>query len=98
MIFKHLNKYNMQVLAAGAQHLSQPTIESDQKKRILIEAVPELTPEYSEHWRDVVQRRIEKKTKRFGKGRQNPSPTPVMNKLAPVAGHFFFPLIRYFDR
>ena len=51
-----------------------------------------------QHWRDVVQARIENKTRRFVKGRKMPLPDEVANRFAPVAGYFIFPLLQFFDR
>ena len=52
----------------------------------------------SKNWKDIVQKRIESKTRRFGQGRSKPEPEPVMNQFAPVAGYFFYPLMKHFDR
>ena len=49
-------------------------------------------------WRDVVQRRIDSKTRRFGQGRTKPDPKPTENRFSAVAGYFFYPLMKNFDR
>ncbi|XP_062848070.1 telomere length regulation protein TEL2 homolog isoform X2 [Trichomycterus rosablanca] len=50
-----------------------------------------------EHWQQVVAKRIQSKTRRISTGvHQPPKATP--NRYAPVAGHFFFPLLRNYDR
>lgn len=49
-------------------------------------------------WRMVVQRRIDNKTRRFGKGRSKPEVTLTPNRFGPVAGEFFYPLMRFCDR
>ena len=38
------------------------------------------------------------KTRRFAKGKSRPEVKAVSNRFAPVAGHFFFPLLTHFDR
>ncbi|XP_038064411.1 telomere length regulation protein TEL2 homolog [Patiria miniata] len=92
----------LQVLAAAAQELSQPLEETTPSSglqkpcRPLTRASPNPSEE-AEHWRDIVQKRIKSKTRRFAKGRSTPAPTPVANRFAPVAGRFFFPLLKSFD-
>ena len=54
--------------------------------------------EQPKNWKDIVQKRIESKTRRFGKGRTKPEPEPVLNQFSPVAGYFFYPLMKHFDR
>ncbi|XP_072273765.1 telomere length regulation protein TEL2 homolog isoform X2 [Pyxicephalus adspersus] len=49
-------------------------------------------------WRKVVEERIASKTKHFSKGQKQAPPTPAPNRYYLVAGDFFFPLIRNFDR
>lgn len=76
---------------------SSEEIKKDQKhdKKKIVELS---TSTDLESWRDIVQKRIDSKTKRFVKGRTQPEPTPVANKFSKVAGHFFFPLMKNFDR
>ena len=52
----------------------------------------------SEHWTAVVQRRIDSKTKIISKGRTKPELEQVANRFGPVAGYFFFPLLKMLDR
>ena len=97
----------LDVLAAAARELSQPS-QQGQPQRDLNTAKPyEITSAAvdegrldsdTHNWQAVVQRRIESKTRRFGTGRTKPEPVPVANRFAPVAGDFFFPLLRNFDR
>ncbi|KAL0156244.1 hypothetical protein M9458_047490, partial [Cirrhinus mrigala] len=48
------------------------------------------------HWRQIVEKRIQSKTRRIGKGGSQPvKATP--NRYAPVAGFFLFPLLRNYD-
>ncbi|KAB5587224.1 hypothetical protein PHYPO_G00010650 [Pangasianodon hypophthalmus] len=85
------------VLAVSAQELSEPITE----KRVESQAVAKVTPldrcGELEHWREVVEKRIQSKTRRISKGVSQPhKATP--NRYAPVAGYFFFPLLRNYDR
>jgi telomere length regulation protein len=86
--------YLLQVLAAAAKELSQPATQS-KKEEPLIQVVE--AKEEVENWRAVVQKRIDSKTRRFASGRVK-GPEAVENKFAPVAGLFFFPLMKNFDR
>ena len=52
----------------------------------------------AQNWKDIVQKRIESKTRRFAHGRSKPEAEQVMNRFAPVAGYFFYPLMKNFDR
>lgn len=48
--------------------------------------------------RALVQQRLEAKTRRFSKGPSRPAAIAAPNAFAPVAGHFFFPLLQLYDR
>lgn len=48
-------------------------------------------------WREIVDRRIESKTRRFGKGKKKLS-IPKENNFGQVAGCFFYPLLSGYDR
>ncbi|XP_022092323.1 telomere length regulation protein TEL2 homolog [Acanthaster planci] len=92
----------LEVLAAAAQELSQPLEATapcsgiQKPRRPLTQAAPNPSEE-AEHWRDIVQKRIESKTRRFAKGRSTPAPIPIASRFAPVAGYFFFPLLKSYD-
>ncbi|MBN3306405.1 TELO2 protein, partial [Amia calva] len=104
----------LEVLALSAQELSEPTPGKDRPSPRIqsIATTAPLDPCGSSplHWRRVVEQRIESKTRRFGKARPSPpqlgynshSTRPAVsaapNRFAPVAGHFFFPLLRNYDR
>ncbi|CAC5384187.1 TELO2 [Mytilus coruscus] len=81
------------VLASAAQELSQPAeqpvINISDKKIVEVE---------EDTWQSIVQKRIESKTRRFSKGKSKPELRKTMNRFAPVAGHFFYPLMTRFDR
>ncbi|XP_048080885.1 telomere length regulation protein TEL2 homolog isoform X4 [Ursus arctos] len=49
-------------------------------------------------WRAVVEERIRSKTRRFTQGSARRGPDASPNEFNLVAGYFFFPLIRHFDR
>ncbi|GCB71513.1 hypothetical protein scyTo_0001604 [Scyliorhinus torazame] len=91
----------LDVLALAAQELSQP--DSSQRAanetpsiQLLREAPDTHNP--SQQWKKIIEERIENKTRRFAKGTSRPEAKAVPNRLGPVAGHFFFPLIRNYDR
>ncbi|XP_071129254.1 telomere length regulation protein TEL2 homolog [Mytilus edulis] len=83
----------LEVLASAAQELSQPAeqpvINPSDKKIVEVE---------EDTWQSIVQKRIETKTRRFSKGKSKPELQKTMNRFAPVAGHFFYPLMTRFDR
>lgn len=90
----------IEVIGTAAQELSRPV---DLCKKPAAEAMPkvqEMSASSSDHetWRDVVQRRIDSKTRRFGQGKTKADPQPVENRFSTVAGYFFYPLMKNFDR
>ncbi|CAB1337863.1 unnamed protein product [Coregonus sp. 'balchen'] len=91
----------LEVLTMSAQELSQPITDKGGPSKA-IQQVTMDTPLYPGddpiHWRQVVERRIQSKTKRLSKGVTRPPAKPTPNRYAPVAGHFFFPLLRNYDR
>ncbi|KAK1162762.1 hypothetical protein AOXY_G17703 [Acipenser oxyrinchus oxyrinchus] len=96
----------LEVLALAAQDLSQPTsansAPSSHKPPPLIQPVStETAPDLqgtAQHWRQVVDQRIESKTRRFGKGAPRTGSSASPSRFAPVAGCFFFPLLSNYDR
>jgi len=86
----------LQVVAAAAQELSQP--DTSQCLQKSIGPIQPVSPGPDDDWREIVQRRIDAKTRRFGKGRQKAIAPPTLNRFAPVAGHFFFSLVANFDQ
>jgi len=91
----------LDVLAAAATELAEPpkTTQSSPATGENSSLVPatESTTQH-DHWSEVVQQRIEAKTRRFSKGRQCPPPASAANRFAGVAGSFFYPLLQHFDR
>lgn len=90
----------LEVLALAAQELSKP-ISNTRGSCISAAATTDLTPYPGEnpvHWRQVVEKRIQSKTKHFSKGSTQPPLKASPNRYAPVAGHFFFPLLRNYDK
>ena len=101
--------YNLQqrmdmlnILADSAQQLSSPVEIQKERSEPRKFYFPQIHSSSSDQgipdWQKIVQERIEKKTKRFAKGPTKPQPKIVPNKFASVAGFFFFPLMKNFDR
>jgi len=91
----------LDVLAAAATELAEPPKQTPSspatdENSSLVPA----TENSMQHvnWSEVVRQRIEAKTRRFGKGRQCPPAASAANRFAGVAGSFFYPLLRHFDR
>ncbi|XP_040032625.2 telomere length regulation protein TEL2 homolog [Gasterosteus aculeatus] len=90
----------LEVLTLAAQELSKPIAET-RTPPMGVSGAPESTPYPGDnpvHWREVVQKRIDSKTKRLRKGATQPPATATPNRYAPVAGHFFFPLLSNYDK
>ncbi|CAK8695741.1 unnamed protein product [Clavelina lepadiformis] len=98
--------YNLQqrmdmldVLVMSAGRLSTP--ETDKKgKNSEVQLVGDVNPDIDESslpWQQVVEKRIEAKTKRFGKPRK-PAGKSNPDQFGPVAGYFFYPLMSGYDR
>lgn len=87
-----------QVLVAAAKELSKPSPPSTQAAHRKVEEIQPSSQADSATWREIVEKRIESKTRRFARGRSQPLPQPMPNMFAPVAGHFFYPLMKNFDR
>ncbi|XP_047464094.1 telomere length regulation protein TEL2 homolog isoform X2 [Mugil cephalus] len=90
----------LEVLALAAQELSKPVGEKITPSTG-IATTTELTSYPGDnpvHWRQVVEKRIQSKTKRLSKGATQPVARATPNRYAPVAGHFFFPLLRNYDK
>ncbi|KAK1881935.1 Telomere length regulation protein TEL2 like [Dissostichus eleginoides] len=90
----------LEVLALAAQELSKP-ISEERSPSVGVSSCTDLTPYPGDnpvHWRQVVERRIQKKTKRLTKGATQPPAKATPNRYAPVAGHFFFPLLSNYDK
>ncbi|XP_027145561.1 telomere length regulation protein TEL2 homolog [Larimichthys crocea] len=90
----------LEVLALAAQELSKPITEK-KDPCMSIAASTDLTPYPGDnpvHWRQEVEKRIQSKTRRLRKGATQPPAKATPNRYAPVAGHFFFPLLRNYDR
>uniref|UniRef100_A0A3P9PZX2 Telomere length regulation protein TEL2 homolog n=1 Tax=Poecilia reticulata TaxID=8081 RepID=A0A3P9PZX2_POERE len=85
----------LEVLALAAQELSKPAADK------VTAAASGLTPYQSNSaagWRQEVEKRIQNKTKRISKGSGQPRAGAAPNRYAPVAGYFFFPLLRNYDK
>uniref|UniRef100_A0A8C5F829 Telomere length regulation protein TEL2 homolog n=1 Tax=Gadus morhua TaxID=8049 RepID=A0A8C5F829_GADMO len=90
----------LEVLAMSAQELSQPIRagEAPNERAALVAEVTSYPGDDPVHWRQVVERRIQGKTRRISKGVTRPPAKGTANRYAPVAGHFFFPLLQNHDR
>uniref|UniRef100_A0A8D3DVA2 Telomere length regulation protein TEL2 homolog n=1 Tax=Scophthalmus maximus TaxID=52904 RepID=A0A8D3DVA2_SCOMX len=90
----------LEVLALAAQELSKPITEK-RDPSVGTAANTDLTlypGDNPVHWRQVVEKRIQSNTKRLRRGATQPLAKATPNRYAPVAGHFFFPLLRNYDR
>jgi len=91
----------LDVLAAAATELAEPpkttSSSSATDKKSSLTPVTESSTQ-PVNWTEVVRERIEAKSRRFGKGRQCPPSASAANRFATVAGSFFYPLLRHFDR
>ncbi|XP_076616930.1 telomere length regulation protein TEL2 homolog [Chaetodon auriga] len=90
----------LEVLALAAQELSKPITEK-RGPSMGIAASTDVTPYPGDnpvHWRQEVEKRIQSKTKRLRKGTSQPPAQATPNRYAPVAGYFFFPLLKNYDK
>ncbi|XP_041830546.1 telomere length regulation protein TEL2 homolog [Melanotaenia boesemani] len=90
----------LEVLALAAQELSKPNTD-----KIAPSTGTATTTELASypgdnpvHWQQVVEKRIQSKTRRISKGATQPASKASPNRFAPVAGYFFFPLLRNYDK
>ncbi|KAG7506690.1 hypothetical protein JOB18_012547 [Solea senegalensis] len=88
----------LEVLALAAQELSKPLAERRDSPVCTADSADLMTGDNPLHWREVVDKRIQSKTKRRSKGSTQPSAKAAPNRFAPVAGHFFFLLLRNYDK
>ncbi|XP_061611064.1 telomere length regulation protein TEL2 homolog [Phyllopteryx taeniolatus] len=86
----------LEVLAVAAQELSLPT-PGNANPIVATDVTPD-SANNSAHWQQVVEKRIQAKTKRISKGAVQPPAKAAANRYAPVAGYFFFPLLRNYDK
>ncbi|KAL7979149.1 hypothetical protein Chor_015173 [Crotalus horridus] len=88
----------IRVLAVSAQELSRPAScpSKPHPSRPSIQIISHDAS--SPDWKKVVDERIRSKTRRFAKGLSQAEQLGAPNQFTPVAGHFFFPLLRNFDR
>ncbi|XP_064460694.1 telomere length regulation protein TEL2 homolog [Ornithodoros turicata] len=80
----------LEVLALASHELSTPVAQKP-PQNTSVSRIAE------KHWEVVVRERIAAKTRHFSKGRSREE-TPAKNRFADVAGFFFYPLMRYYDR
>ncbi|XP_052451885.1 telomere length regulation protein TEL2 homolog [Carassius gibelio] len=87
----------LEVLALSAQELSEPITDKHTGAQPISAVMPLEQCDDITHWRQIVEKRIQSKTRRISKGGTQ-SVRAVPNRYAPVAGYFFFPLLRKYDR
>nr|Q7T006.2 RecName: Full=Telomere length regulation protein TEL2 homolog [Danio rerio] len=87
----------LEVLALAAQELSEPVTNKHTGAEPITAVTPLGQSDDITHWRQIVDKRIQSKTRRISKGVTQPVKA-VPNRYAPVAGFFFFPLFRSYDR
>jgi telomere length regulation protein len=99
-VLVNITNYHCQVIGTAAQELSRPVDPSTTTVQEVEQKVQEVSAcsDDPDTWRDVVQRRIDSKTRRFGQGKTRPDPRPTENRFSSVAGYFFYPLMKNFDR
>jgi len=96
----------LDVLVNAAKELSKPMAEKGDGEDLEVVTVATKEPTSPTPliptWRQVVQARLEKKTRRWGSGvtgERSKGPQPVVNRFAPVAGScFFYPLLVELDK
>ncbi|XP_045849640.1 telomere length regulation protein TEL2 homolog isoform X1 [Meles meles] len=88
----------LDVLTLAAQELSRPgrLPKAPQCGSLSPGSQPSSTP--APAWRAVVEERIRSKTRRFSQSSARRGPDARPNEFNLVAGCFFFPLLRHFDR
>ncbi|CAN7939135.1 unnamed protein product [Ixodes hexagonus] len=82
----------LEVLALASDKLSKPLTRTVNVRQQ--ESISNIT---DAHWKSVVMERINAKTKHISKGKKN-KVVPAKSRFADVAGYFFYPLMRYYDR
>ncbi|XP_059834862.1 telomere length regulation protein TEL2 homolog isoform X3 [Hypanus sabinus] len=92
----------LDVLVLSAQELAQPGpaagSPSDESADPFLQVQHRVASDPSRHWKQIIEQRLQNKTRRFSKGWLKPRHQASPNRLGPVAGHFFFPLINNYDR
>ncbi|XP_077358573.1 telomere length regulation protein TEL2 homolog isoform X2 [Festucalex cinctus] len=86
----------LEVLVLAAQELSKPN-PGNTEPNVTTDLAP-YPANNTAHWQQVVDKRIQAKTKRISKGASHPPAKATANRYAPVAGYFFFPLLRNYDK
>ncbi|KAL1418576.1 hypothetical protein MTO96_005611 [Rhipicephalus appendiculatus] len=81
----------LEVLALASNKLASPPAAV---RPVTKESVSAMA---SAHWDSVVAERVKAKTRIISKGASAVA-TPVENRFSDVAGFFFYPLMRYYDR
>lgn len=88
----------LDVLTLAAQELSRPGRLSRAPQRSSLDPSSQPSCTAAPAWRAVVDERIRNKARRFSKGCPRRGPAGSPNEFNVVAGYFFFPLLRRFDK
>ncbi|MED6232515.1 hypothetical protein ATANTOWER_031573 [Ataeniobius toweri] len=88
----------LEVLALAAQELSKPASDKTTPSTSTTSELTSYQTNNPADWRQVVDKRIQSKTKLISKGSTQPVTKAAPNRYAPVAGYFFFPLLRNYDK
>ncbi|MEQ2167312.1 hypothetical protein GOODEAATRI_002851, partial [Goodea atripinnis] len=88
----------LEVLALAAQELSKPASDKTTPSTSTTSELTSYQTNNPADWRQVVDKRIQSKTKLISKGPTQPVTKAAPNRYAPVAGYFFFPLLRNYDK
>lgn len=92
----------LEVLGTAAMELAKPNAQKSKSGNETLSPtdvkVELIQPEKKVYnWQEIVQKRIESKTRRFAKGRTQPEPQATPNRFSSVAGYFFYPLLKNYD-
>lgn len=90
----------LEVLCVAAEELSKPITDHTEPPMVLESSTDSSPSTHSINipWQQVVEKRIQSKTRYLKKGATRPPKIACPNRYAPVAGHFFFPLLRNYDK
>ncbi|KAM4526112.1 telomere length regulation protein TEL2 homolog [Fundulus diaphanus] len=88
----------LEVLALAAQELSTPFADKTAPSPAAASELTSYQANDPAQWRQVVEKRIQSKTRRISKGSTHRGTKAAPNRYAPVAGYFFFPLLRNYDK
>ncbi|XP_053721376.1 telomere length regulation protein TEL2 homolog [Synchiropus splendidus] len=90
----------LEILCVAAEELSKPTTDHREPSVAPVTSTDLTVSSDNTNvpWQQVVEKRVQSKTKYLKKGPTRPPAKACPNRYAPVAGHFFFPLLRNYDK